>query len=153
MAIPMCMISLNQGMINKCNSLYTRQENMNQEENIIQKNIFEWAEGNLQNYPQLSLLKADASGLRLSIGNAVKAKRLGITKKGFPDLMLNASRGGYHALFIELKTEKGKVSKEQKEMLQKLWNEGNFTCVCRGFDATIKVITAYLEGKIETEVK
>jgi len=67
-------------------------------------------------------------------------------KKGVPDLVLACPRNGYHGLFIELKTAKGRVSPEQSEWLQQLSEQGYRAEVCRGADAAIKTLQEYLNG-------
>lgn len=57
-------------------------------------------------YPELWLLNGSLNGVRLSIGQAVKAKRCG-EKRGFPDIFLPVARKGFHGLAIELKKKKG----------------------------------------------
>lgn len=78
--------------------------------------LFEWAELQAKAIPELWLLNGSLNGVRLTIGQAVKAKKAGM-KKGFPDINLPVKRGEYGALYIELKTlkPKGTVKPEQKE--------------------------------------
>jgi len=111
-----------------------------------QATIFEWAETMLYKYPELWLLNGSLNGVRLSIGQAVKAKRCGM-KKGHPDIALNVARKGYHGLFIELKKKKGGVvSRDQQEWLDRLSTQGYFAVVCRGYDAAVKTIKDYLKS-------
>jgi hypothetical protein len=116
-----------------------------------QASIFEWAAVSLRKYPKLKLLNGSLNGVRLTIGQAVKAKRAGM-KKGYPDIFLPVARGGYYGLYIELKREfSGSTTREQKEWLADLAAEGHYTTVCKGSDAAIKTIIDYLEGKIENK--
>jgi hypothetical protein len=114
-----------------------------------QKLVFEWA--NIYSYlrPQLELLNGSLNGVRLTVGQAVKAKRAGM-KKGFPDINLPIPRRGFHGLFIELKKGGGvpsDVSREQKNYLTMMASEGNHCAVCFGAGDAIDVITWYLDGK------
>jgi hypothetical protein len=109
--------------------------------------IFEWANIFSDQYPPLKLLNGSLNGVRLTIGQAVKAKRAGM-RKGFPDISLPVSRKGCHALFIELKKHDGvpsDVKPEQKEYLEMLINEGNHCAVCFGADDAIDLISWYLD--------
>lgn len=107
--------------------------------------IFEWAETMLYKYPKLWLLNGSLNGVRLSVGQAVKAKRCGM-RKGYPDISLNVARKGYHGLFIELKKKKGgTVSREQQEWLDRLSMQGYFAIVCRGYDSAVKAIEDYIK--------
>lgn len=108
-----------------------------------QKMLFEWAKVIENKYPELKLLNASLNGVRLSIGQAMKAKRAGM-KKGYPDIFLPVARGKYHGLFIELKIKGGYPTKEQKWWIDKLNKEGYKACVCYGFEEAKNVILNYL---------
>lgn len=108
-----------------------------------QRDIFLWS--NASNKKELKLLHASLNGVRLTIGQSMKAKRSGM-KKGVPDLFLPIPRHDYHGLFIELKRAKGgTVSKEQKQWLNDLNEQGYLAVVCKGADEAIKTITDYLK--------
>lgn len=66
------------------------------------------------------------------------------TKAGFPDLFLCIARGGYHGLFIELKTVKGKPTALQQTWLNRLNKQGYKAVVCYGFDEAKEAIKGYL---------
>lgn len=119
-----------------------------QEEYEDQVAIFKWARHYQRKYPELHLLNGSLNGVRLTIGQAVKAKKAGM-KKGFPDISLPVPKSRYHGLYIELKKEKGgRVSPDQKEKLELLRIFGNFACVCEGRFAAIDVIKKYLAGNL-----
>jgi hypothetical protein len=63
---------------------------------------------------------------------------------GIPDLFIIHPNNRFHGLFIELKTEKGTVSKEQKEMLKRLDELGYFTSICRSLDDFMFTVNLYL---------
>lgn len=105
--------------------------------------IFRWAEMQEAQYPELKLLKADLNGVRLTIGQAMKAKRAGM-KKGYPDMFLPIQRNGYAGLFIELKVGKNQPTKEQKKWLTELGKQGYKTCCCWGAEAAITAIKQYM---------
>ena len=84
-----------------------------------QISLFAWAELNKGRYPELKLLNGSMNGVRLTIGQAVKAKRCGM-KKGYPDLFLPVKRGEHNGLFIELKVGENKPSPEQLEWAEQL---------------------------------
>jgi hypothetical protein len=94
-------------------------------------------------YPTV-LYCASAGGVRTSYKQAVKMKQTGYVK-GFPDLFIYESRNGYNGLAIELKTLKGVASPEQKEWNKRLIERGYSAHICKGFDAAIQVIDAYLK--------
>lgn len=111
-----------------------------------QANIFEFAKLMSKQYPELEMLVGSMNGVRLTIGQAVKAKKAGM-KRGYPDIRLDVARGIYHGLRIELKRRRGGVvSPEQKTWLKSLLREGYLAVVCRGEDEAKETIMRYLEG-------
>jgi len=106
-------------------------------------------------YPH-ALFNSDMSGIKLTMGQAIKAKKLR-SAKGFPDLVIYESRGGYSALFIELKKEGERLYKkdgvtprtphllEQWNMLQELeerWFSAHFAV---GFEDAKIIIDHYFK--------
>lgn len=81
----------------------------------------------------------------------IKAKKSGY-KKGFPDLFIyEISRIKdtiYAGLAIELKTKKGRPTKEQIEWMNKLNERGYMATICTGLDEALETIDIYLKGKI-----
>jgi hypothetical protein len=103
------------------------------------------------------LFKCDLAGVRLSIGQAVKQKKLG-NNKAYPDLFFPEPRGEYHGLFIELKRKGTRLLKkngeyvnehiqEQAEMCYKLREKGYVACIAVGFDQAKEVIDNYFKGE------
>ena len=94
-------------------------------------------------YPELKLLFHIPNGGRRDPIEAKHLKDQGV-KKGVPDLCLPVAGGGYHALYIELKTEKGRTSKEQEWWLAELCRQGNYTAVCHGWEEAAHCLIWYL---------
>lgn len=65
-------------------------------------------------------------------------------RAGVPDLFLAVPCGGYHGLFLELKTEDGRISKEQLEMHAILAKQNYFVAVPRSVGEAFEVIQKYL---------
>jgi hypothetical protein len=63
---------------------------------------------------------------------------------GSPDLILFEPRGIYHGLMIELKSEKGIVSENQKSFLLKLTERGYKTAVCYSAREAEDIIDTYM---------
>ena len=59
---------------------------------------------------------ASLGGIRTSISQAKKAKRTGYWA-GFPDLQITEPNHNYYGLFIEIKTETGRATKNQRIVL------------------------------------
>lgn len=68
------------------------------------------------------------AGLKLSMGQAVKTKRMGY-RKGFPDMQIFEPRGKYHGMFIELKVGKNKASPEQIAWRDALLDRGYYAVI------------------------
>ena len=82
------------------------------------------------------------------MGWVVRNRQMGC-RKGVPDLMLPIPSQGYNGLFIEMKNEKGRPSKEQKAWLEALNTFGYKAVVCNGFDEAKEVLKEYMKGGSE----
>lgn len=105
-------------------------------------------------YPQV-LFKCDTSAIKLTLGQAVKMKKLGNTR-GWPDLHIAEPRRDYHGCFIELKKEGERIVREngnwvsphiaeQADMLKKLEQRGYYAEFVSGFSEAKKAIDWYLK--------
>jgi hypothetical protein len=109
-----------------------------------QAELFKWKASYRDRYPELWLMHGSLNGVRLSIGQAMKCKRIGMTK-GWPDVSLPVARQGFCGLFIELKRRKGgRVEKEQAIIHKLLRAEGNRVEVCKGYEEAVGVLIDYL---------
>ena len=111
-------------------------------ESDIQISVANWLR---QKYPQV-LFTAGLGGLKLTVGQAVKIKRMGY-RNGTPDLMIFESSGVWRALFIELKRDKGIASADQQVFQCDAMRRRYLYEICYGYDETIKTITNYLENR------
>lgn len=109
-----------------------------------QEALFQYA--GLQKEPEWSLLFAIPNGGFRSKRTGARMKRTGL-KAGIPDLMLPVVRGQYPGLWIEMKSEKGRVQHNQAEWHDKLRGEGYRVEVCRGCDQAVSTIKEYLNLK------
>lgn len=114
--------------------------------------LFEWANLMAIKYPELRLLYHIPNEGRRSAREGARLKAMGL-KAGVPDLCLPVARGGFHALYIELKAPKnGRTTEHQREWLERLVSAGNYACVSRGWKNAADVIRWYLEeAKNETK--
>jgi hypothetical protein len=113
---------------------------MKNEESRIQEAVVTYLR---HQYPS-ALHCASAGGVRTSMKQAIMMKRTGYVR-GFPDLMILESSKEYKGLFIEMKTEKGVASKEQKWWKEELTKRGYRSEICKGFDSAKQVIDEYLK--------
>lgn len=110
--------------------------------------LFDWARGNEARHLQLGLMFAVPNGGKRHIGTGVKLKKEGV-KSGVPDIFLAVPRNGKNGLFIEMKVNKNKPSKNQLWWIHSLRAEGYAVGVCWGFEEARDAIIKYLG--IETE--
>ena len=107
--------------------------------------LFEWARMMQGKYPELALLHAIPNGGSRHPVEAKNLKAQGV-KAGIPDMFLPVARQGYHGLYIELKRQKGgRVSAEQKKMLEALRAQGYKAVVCEGWQNAMNEIVDYLK--------
>ena len=92
--------------------------------------------------PPFALLAVPNGGARDPItGSRLKAEGV---RRGTPDLFLEAARGGYHGLRLEMKAIDGRESEAQQEFGRYLEKAGYRFRFCYGADAAIKAIKEYL---------
>ena len=111
-----------------------------------QRLLFEWAEWATCSNPELALLyHIPNEGKRSKlVGYRLQAQGM---RRGVPDICLPVPRGGYGALYVELKRRKGgRVSEEQRVWIDALNRAGNKAVICKGFDEAKAAIEEYLKG-------
>lgn len=107
-------------------------------------------------YPDVIFACDLSSGMKLTIGQAVKAQKMR-SGRGLPDIMILEPRGGelgYAGLMIELKTEKagnknGTVKqtdhvREQQAVLDRLEKKGYMAKFAIGFEEAKQIIDFYM---------
>lgn len=115
----------------------------NPSEHEEQSALMDWAELGSRIDPRLLLLFAIPNGGHRHIGVARQLRDEGV-KPGVPDLFLPVPSKGFHGLFIEMKSLKGRPTPEQSDWLVKLAEQGYKVAWCRGCEAAIAVIEEYL---------
>ena len=113
-----------------------------QPEAIEQERVIKWARDNENNYPFLWLLHSSLNGVKLSKNQAGRAKTQGMLS-GVPDLFLPVPKNGFHGLFIEMKSEKGRLTDNQHCFFSKVELLGYKTAVCYSANEAIKTIENY----------
>ena len=94
--------------------------------------------------PENLLFAVPNGGARNVVTGAI-LKAEGV-RRGIPDLFLAVPKDNYHGLFIEMKTERGHLSKDQKEMIDILQKKGYDCVVCHGYEKAVAAILRYLTG-------
>jgi hypothetical protein len=110
-------------------------------EHDIQKALIQWFR--LQYPRRLKCLWAIPNGGYRHIRTSIKLKEEGLIA-GVSDLFLMIPSGIYHGMFIELKTKKGRVQKNQEDFIMLAKSQGYQAKVCYGFDDAQNTIKTYL---------
>ena len=105
--------------------------------------LIEFAARFAERVPELARLVHVPNGEHRAKGTAGRLKAMGV-RAGYPDLLLDVPRGGYHGLRIELKAGKGRTSDAQTEWIAFLRAAGYAVHVCYGWPAAAIVILEYL---------
>ncbi|MDB8790643.1 VRR-NUC domain-containing protein [Romboutsia sp. 1001216sp1] len=119
--------------------------NMKRSEETEQMTLIDWCNINTCIYPELKLIYHIPNGGKRGKSEGARLKRAGV-KKGVPDLCLPVPRRNYHGLYIEMKYGNGRTSKEQKEWINKLNEQGYYATVCNGFEEAKEAIERYINS-------
>jgi len=113
-------------------------------EHILQSILIVRVNSELQpRYPEAGLLFAIPNGGHRHISVAAKLKAEGV-RAGVPDLCLPVARGGYFGLYLEMKSEDGRVRTEQAGWLTALREQGYKTEVAFSDGDAMEVLYNYL---------
>lgn len=111
--------------------------------------LFDWCKLAVAAHPDLAMLMHVPNGGKRNAREAGRLKRQGV-RAGYPDLVLDVARGGYHGLRIELKAtraelgRKPEVSPLQRQWLDRLNLQGYRALVCEGWEQARDEILGYL---------
>lgn len=105
--------------------------------------LFQWAEANEAQYPELALLFAVPNGGYRPMTTAAQLKAEGV-RSGVPDVCLPVARGRFHSLWIEMKRKPNTTSDAQRAWLDALRRYGHCAVVCWSANEAINSILSYL---------
>ncbi|CEQ26693.1 VRR-NUC domain-containing protein [[Clostridium] sordellii] len=109
--------------------------------------IMDWCRWQERHHPELKMIFHIVNEGQRSPRFGVILQKMGM-KKGIPDICLPVPNKQFHGLYIELKADKTKrISKEQKEWLEKLSIHGYKAVRANGAEEAIGVIKEYLNIK------
>ena len=110
-----------------------------------QQLLFKWSQQpNIRaRWPELALMFHIPNERHCTAQQGKQLKLAGV-RSGVPDLCLPVARGGYHSLYIELKTESGATMPEQDWWIERLNAAGHFAQVCHGWEFAARVLEWYL---------
>lgn len=66
-------------------------------------------------------------------------------RRGVPDLFIPQARNGYHGMFIEMKSEKGTLTPDQRAWLRDLRSWGYHAGVAYSFEEAKRAIEKYMK--------
>ena len=114
------------------------------EEDNLQRNCVRWFD--IQ-HPGIKLLlhHSPNEGYR-SEREGARNRDLG-TRRGFPDLILLKSNGTYDYCAIEMKTESGRLTAEQKDYRDAIGQSGGCYIVIRGLTDFVAAVNDYLDNR------
>lgn len=112
-----------------------------------QANVIKWSQqpSVRERWPELALLYHAPNGGKRDPIEAKHFKAIGV-KSGVPDLFLPSAHGGYHGLYIEMKTENGRLSESQRWWGEQLRKQGYSWAMCRSWEAAVQVLEMYLSA-------
>lgn len=110
-----------------------------------QQAVMKWARqpSIRERWPELALLHHIKNETTGGAAEVAADKAMGV-KKGVPDLCLPVTRGGFHGLYIEMKTPSGRASDAQRWWVTRLTEQGYRATVCHGYDAAVAELCWYL---------
>ena len=108
--------------------------------------VLTWANMMSHRFPCLKFMYHTPNGGSRNIAEAANLKRMGV-KPGVPDLFLPYPSKGFHGLWIEMKTEKGRQTASQKEWQEWLNENGYLALVCHGVGEAINALEGYLNER------
>mgnify|MGYP003402343736 CR=1 FL=1 len=111
-------------------------------EHQIQSVCIQWARLMAKSNDKFKMIYAVPNGGKRSRSSGAKFRREGLTKGVF-DVMVDVPMRGFHGMRLEFKTEKGKLSEEQKNMQALYLKFGYVTSIIRNFNQFRSVIEAY----------
>lgn len=119
--------------------------NLKRGEDTEQMGVIDWANWNLQRFPELKMLYHVPNGGKRNPAEAARFKAMGV-KAGVPDLCLPVPMNGYAGLYIEMKYSNNKPTAAQKEWIKNLKEYGYKVTVCYGGTEATAELEAYLQG-------
>ena len=109
------------------------------EEDLMQIQVFDW----IKKMGLDDFIFHPANERKCSLRTGALFKSKGV-KAGVSDIVILKASKGFHGALIELKTEKGRLSVNQKSFLDTMKLNGYFTAVCRSAREAKNIISHYL---------
>ena len=110
--------------------------------------VIKWAELMSNKHTCLKWLYHCPNGGSRNVAEAANLKRMGV-KAGVPDLCLPYPSNGFHGLYIEMKTDKGRLTAAQRDYLEWLNLNGYKAVMCKGAQEAIDVLWNYVTENVK----
>lgn len=110
----------------------------------IQADFFEWVDLHVSRYPELALIYAIPNEGNRSRLDGWKRKLTG-RRAGVPDTHLPLPSKGKNGLWVEFKSEKGKVTEVQWAWITMLRCSGHQVEICRAWTEAANIVIDYLD--------
>ena len=136
-------------LVEKSNALVSegkRTTHPRRDEERLQESCIKWIEYQYPSWLKEGRIYHSPNGERRDAITGAKLKRMGVVP-GVPDLFIRIARHGYHGLYIELKTKKGRLSDKQRQFADSAVADGYKFVVVRSLDEFMKVVKTYLDEK------
>lgn len=105
--------------------------------------LWQWIQHvGMRKYPELEACYHIPNGEHRHIAVGAKLKQMGV-RPGIPDWHFPFAHKGFHSLYLELKREGGRTSKEQDVVIERLVMLGNCVRIAEGWDTARKIIEWY----------
>lgn len=122
-------------------------------EQIEQANLIRWTQQPevRKKYPDLKLIYHVPNERQCTPQQGKALKMMGV-KAGVPDLCLPVARGGYHGLYIEMKSpeKSARASGNQIWWVEELISQNYAACVCKGWEMARDTILRYMTMEDDT---
>lgn len=123
-----------------------KKKKRNNEEEQLQCGCNSWNKLNSKKYPLLEWMFHSPNGGGRSKAESGILKAMGV-KPGVPDFILPfPSEGGYQGLAIELKSEIGRLSDDQRAWLRHAYQQGWCVSVVRTLEQHMDVVKEFMNG-------
>lgn len=109
--------------------------------------FFEWLAWQTIQRPEFAVVHHVENERRTSWSQGKTRKQKGV-KAGIPDIVAPIPRGRFPGLYIEMKSEHGKLSDKQKTMCELLHSLGHCVRLARSADEAIEIFKKYIKGEI-----
>src|SRR5438132_13277230 len=113
-------------------------------ESKIQEAFIAWRDWNVARHPLLRFITHVPNGGHRYIATAVALQRQGV-QRGVPDMLVEIPAKGFHAMRIEFKRGKAKLTDEQEEWRAHYEAMGFKYVVCRSAVEAVEEVVNYLQ--------